>query len=74
MCSKFVAYMLKIIFDLEIDLLTLRMTSNHQCNKGNRFFTQNPLKKMHLVGYIKSDLLLLDLEIDLLALKMTYTH
>ena len=56
---KFLAYMLKIIFDLEDDL-------NHQSNRKKTFFAQNPTKNSYSP--------LLDLEIDILTLKMTFYH
>ena len=38
-------YTPKILFDLEIDLLTLRVTSNEHDNERNGFFSQNHTKK-----------------------------
>ena len=74
----------KIIFGLEIDLLTLRVTSNVQDNRRNGLFSQNLTKKKYYVLRItyyvpsfisrKSYFPSLDLEIDLLTLKMILNH
>ena len=64
------AYTPKIIFDLEIDLLTLRVTSNDQYNGKNGFFSQNHTQKevlhMILVLLVKNHIFLN------LTLKLTF--
>ena len=68
----------KITFDFEIALLTLRVTSNDQDNRRNRYFIENHTKRgiTHVPSFIISKLYFqsLDFEIHLLTLKMTFNH
>ena len=62
--------MLKIIFDFEIDFLTIRITSNHKNNIRNIFQTESHEKEishLFLASFVKNHTFCLpDLEIDTL--------
>ena len=62
-----------VIFDFEIDLLTLHITLNHQTNNKNRLSRQN-YYTCFLIYLIKIIFHILYPKIDLLTFKMILNH
>ena len=67
------------LLDLAIEVLTLKMTFNHQNNTRNGLFSQNHIKDIYSISCYLCLLKIIffytfDLGIDFLTLKMTFNH